>query len=483
MSLATTKVRDTDKIPINSHRSYGHNYNYYITYSDSILLLKLGKLVSRSSILLLCAMMAAGSRPAPTRRQYDQRRLRVRPTAEEPSWGGSTRQVLAERARVEQEESRIISLQCEELNWRLEAEHREARLHELTCAKRLQCTLHLAERALQADVDAQAPADATSDLTLVRKLHQRALRDVRRLAELEDEWSIMRGDEALVRAVNERHRADIAKRRCADIRELLLGVPLQERCCPPWSLGCHAPPLLRSQLGTWLTCRCAPDLADRLAEEELIATAEDGFEFVSRHVSELSTALMVTQDLMMGLAELEHERERQLDQMYEASDRKLLAEAERLRREIGEGELRRTELQAMAGPTTRQTETVQLLEEESRQLEATLTELHATRAKLTTQLEESVSRRDEAQARQRELEGRYGEVAHTLNAARAAQARAQADLARVEKVPRGMKPEDYARLQMLRAKHGVHVAANLARRHKVTPSAPKDLAVAPAFSG
>ena len=138
--------------------------------------------------------------------------------------------------------------------------------------------------------------------------------------------------------------------------------------------------------------------SDRLAEEELIATAEDGFEFVSRHVSELSTALMVTQDLMMGLAELEHERERQLDQMYEASDRKLLAEAERLRREIGEGELRRTELQAMAGPTTRQTETVQLLEEESRQLEATLTELHATRAKLTTQLEESVSRRDEAQA-------------------------------------------------------------------------------------
>ena len=33
-----------------------------------------------------------------------------------------------------------------------------------------------------------------------------------------------------------------------------------------------------------------------------------------------------------------------------------------------------------------------------------------------------------------------------------------------------MKPADYARLQQLRAKHGVHVAANLARGRSKTAS-------------
>jgi len=162
-------------------------------------------------------------------RQYDQKRLRVRPTLS-VDWGpGAPQAEQSDAAQVEASEESIVNLMCEELHWTLEAEHREARLQELRCARQLQRTLHLAERALQAGVDGGGYSDAAGDLALVRTLHGRALRETRRLAELEDEWSNMRGDATFVRAVHARHRADIAARRCDDMRELLRRVPLEVR--------------------------------------------------------------------------------------------------------------------------------------------------------------------------------------------------------------------------------------------------------------
>jgi hypothetical protein len=171
-------------------------------------------------------------------RQYDARRLRVRPAPEH--WSGEAPRAVSD-AEVECNEQDLVTLLCEELHWTLEAEHRAARLRELQCARRLQQTLHLAERTLQADVDCDEPADAAGQLALVRRLHVRAVRETRRLAELEDEWTIMRGDPTCVRAVNARHRADLAARRCSDLRELLRRVPLEARLAPAFGVALFFP--------------------------------------------------------------------------------------------------------------------------------------------------------------------------------------------------------------------------------------------------
>lgn len=203
-----------------------------------------------------------------------------------------------------------------------------------------------------------------------------------------------------------------------------------------------------------------------LAEEELVAAAEDELDLISRHVAHLSAGADTTQELLTQLINLERDREAEIERRYQASDRRLLAEGERLRWEIAEAEVRRTQVRAAAGPTARQLEAARALEEEMRQLDASLSGLESQRDELGRQLRKAVARRDEAQDKERELQGKYGDVVGTSHAAKAAQARAQADMALVNRVPKGMKPEDYARLQMLRAKHGVHVAANLARGRK-----------------
>lgn len=174
--------------------------------------------------------MCRAMRPSrANRHQYDQRRLRVRPVPEQ--WSREAPRAVDD-AEIESNEHDIVNLLCEELHWTLEAEHRRARLQELQCARRLQQTLHLAERTLQADIDGDDLADAAGQLALVRRLHVRAVRETRRLAELEDEWSNMRGDTTCVRAVDARHRADLAARRCDDVRELLRRVPLEARHAP-----------------------------------------------------------------------------------------------------------------------------------------------------------------------------------------------------------------------------------------------------------
>jgi hypothetical protein len=206
-----------------------------------------------------------------------------------------------------------------------------------------------------------------------------------------------------------------------------------------------------------------------VAEAEMVAAAEDDLDLISLHVANLSSGAEDTQALLTELTNLEREREAEIERRYQASDRRLLAEGERLRREIGEAEIRRT--QVRAGPTVRQLEAVRSLEEEMRQLDGTLSGLEAQRDEMSRKLREAGTRRDEAVERELEMEGKYGDMAGTAHAAKAAEARAQADMALVDRVPKGMQPEDYARLQMLRAKHGVHVAANLARGRKHGPPA------------
>jgi chromosome segregation ATPase len=216
---------------------------------------------------------------------------------------------------------------------------------------------------------------------------------------------------------------------------------------------------------------------DLLAEEEMVAAAQDELDLISQHVTHLSDAADAVQQLLTQLTNLERDREAQIERRYQASDRRLLAEGERLRFEIGQAEARRTQVLAAAGPTARQMEAARSLEEEVRQLDATLPGLESQRDEASRQLREAVARRDEAQSRERELEVKYGDVAAASHAAKAAQARAMADMALVDRAPKGMKPEDHARLQMLRAKHGVHVAANLARGHKAgRPAASRPVA-------